>query len=289
MIVSVDNTGMAAGTYTGQIALTCDSGCVGITIPMTSNVLGLPSTISAPGAVSAARLTSSALSAGGIVTVFGTRLGPDTGVPFQPDSQGNLPKSLGGTTVTADGVPAPLYYVSATQINFQLPYEVAGKTSTHLVIQPSAAQASALDVTLLPASLGFFTWDGKQAIVVNQDYSLNTAANPAAAGDVVTLYGTGQGPLNPAMASGAPGPLTAPFPAPTLPITMTVNGEPANVLFAGTAPEFVGLLQVNVQIPSDIPSGTATLIFQQGSSLPSDQTVSVYVKPTATTSASPAN
>jgi uncharacterized protein (TIGR03437 family) len=183
-----------------------------------------------------------------------------------------------------------LFYVSATQINFQIPYEVAagrdrrepevrfpGKSSTHMVIQPSAAQTSQLDVALVPASLAFFTLDGKQAIVVNQDYSFNTSANPVAAGDVVTLYGTGQGPLNPVVATGAPGPSSAPFPAPALPITMTVNGEPANVLFAGVAPELVGVLQVNIQIPEDIPTGPATLTFQQGDS-PGGQSVLVYVK-----------
>jgi len=275
--VSVDTTGLVVGTYAGQITLTCNGGCAGSTIPVTLAVLPPPSTILSLGVVSAARLTPGPVSAGSVVTVYGTRLGPDPGVTGQADSQGNLPTSVAGTTILADGVPAPLFYVSSTQINFQIPYEVAGKAKTHLIIQPGSAQASELDVTLVPASFGLFTTDGKQAIVVNQDYTYNTFSTPITAGNVVVLYGTGQGMLNPPAATGAPGPVIAPFPVPTIPITMAVNGEPANVLFAGLAPEMVGVVQVNVQIPDDIPSGPATLTFQQGDS-PGGQSVLVYVK-----------
>jgi uncharacterized protein (TIGR03437 family) len=278
IVVSVDTTGMAVGTYAGQVALTCDGGCSGITIPATLAVLPPLSTIVAPGVVNAARLTSTVVSAGGLATVFGTRLGPDKGVVGQLDSNGLLLTSLGGTTVLADGVPAPLFYVGATQINFQIPYEEAGKTKMHLVIQPSAAQASELDVALVPSSFALFTTDGIHPLVLNQDYAVNSSASPITAGNVVILYGTGQGPLSLPVATGAPGPSSAPFPAPMLPITITVNGEATNVLFAGTAPGMIGVAQVNLQIPDDIPNGPATLTFQQGSS-PGGQTAVIYVTP----------
>ncbi len=281
--ISVDTTGMAQGTYAGQIALTCSGGCTGVTIPATLTVLPPLSTITAPGVVNSARLAPGPLSPGSIATVFGTKLGPDNGVKGDQDSQGLLPKSLGGTTILADGIPAPLFYVSSTQINFQIPYEVAGKSKTHLVIQPSAAQASELDVALAPANFALFTIDGTQPIVLNQDYSYNTATTPIAAGSAVILYGTGQGLLDQPLATGAPGPTAPPFPVPTLPITATVNGETANVLFCGIAPEMIGVLQINLQIPEDIPSGPATLAFQQNGSSAGQSTV-VYVRTTSESS-----
>ena len=277
IVVSVDDTGMALGTYSGQIVLTCDGGCTGITVPVTSAVLPLPSAINAPGVLSAARLTPGSVSAGSVATVFGARLGPDAGVTGKLDSQGLLATSLGGTTVMIDGTAAPLFYVGGKQINFQIPYEVAGKTKAHMVIQPSAAQASELDIALVPASFALFTTDGSQAAALNQDYSYNAPATPITAGNVVLLFGTGQGPLDKPVATGAMGPSNPPFPAPAVPLTMTVNGEPANVLFAGAAPGLVGLLQINLQIPQDIPSGPATVTFQQGDS-PGGQSVVVYVQ-----------
>jgi uncharacterized protein (TIGR03437 family) len=184
---------------------------------------------------------------------------------------------LGGTTVSIDGLPAPLFYVGATQINFQIPYEEAGKTKAHLVIQSSVAQSSELDIALVPASLGLFTTDGRQAAALNQDYSYNTPATPVPAGNVVMLFGTGQGPLDKRVATGAPGPTNAPFPEPMFPISMAVNGKPAKVLFAGTAPGLVGLLQLNLQIPEDTASGPATITFRQGDAAVA-QSVVVYVQ-----------
>jgi uncharacterized protein (TIGR03437 family) len=91
------------------------------------------------------------------------------------------------------------------------------------------------------------------------------------------LFGTGQGPLDKRVATGAPGPSNAPFPEPMFPISMAVNGKPAKVLFSGTAPGLVGLLQLNLQIPDNTPSGPATVTFRQGDAAVA-QSVVVYVQ-----------
>lgn len=289
--LSVDAAGSQPGVYNGQLVLTAAAASNSPqVIPVTLTVLGPPSTINDPGPVNAASFAAGPLSPGMIAAVFGSRLGPSPAAAFDASSDTGssspgapvLPTSLGGTTVTVDGIAAPLYYVSSAQITFQVPYEVAGKTSVHLIIQPAGSQASQLDVSLAPQNLAFFTSDGKQAAALNQDSSLNAAASPDAAGTVVTLFGTGQGGLNTGVATGAPAPSTVPFATPILPVSVNVNGEPAEILFDGMAPGLVGLLQVNLRIPLDIAPGPATITFQQGDTMTS-QSVTISVGAAAVT------
>jgi uncharacterized protein (TIGR03437 family) len=113
---------------------------------------------------------------------------------------------------------------------------------------------------------GIFTQNGSgqgAAAALNQDYSLNTASTPAAKGSIISVYATGEGLTTPPGIDGmiAGGILTKPIP----PVTATINGEPAEVLYAGGAPlEVAGVLQVNVRIPVTAESGSAVAIQIQG-------------------------
>jgi uncharacterized protein (TIGR03437 family) len=106
---------------------------------------------------------------------------------------------------------------------------------------------------------GIFTQDasGKgPGAILNDDYSLNTPAHPASKKKAVMIFATGGGLTNPPAVDGVIASLLAPLQA--LPVSATVNGEPAKVIYAGGAPlEINGVLQVNIVIPADAPSGPA--------------------------------
>jgi uncharacterized protein (TIGR03437 family) len=111
---------------------------------------------------------------------------------------------------------------------------------------------------------------------LNQDFSVNTASNPAAPGSVVQVYGTGGGVLSPAATAGNVAGDTLSWI--TLPYSATVNGENAQVLYAGSAPGLVyGVDQFNIQLPADLPSGAATIVLNVGNSS-SQPDATVFVK-----------
>jgi uncharacterized protein (TIGR03437 family) len=162
-----------------------------------------------------------------------------------------LPTSVGGVAVSLAGRAVPLLYVGPSQVNFQVPYETTAGTSS-LVVTANGVAGSPASVTVAAAAPGIFVYGNNWAVVLNQDYSLNGPSNPAKAGSYVMLYGTGAGAVIPAVPTGSAAP-ASPLSMVTN-VTATVNGAPATVAFQGLAPNFVGLLQVNLQVPA-LPSG----------------------------------
>jgi uncharacterized protein (TIGR03437 family) len=118
--------------------------------------------------------------------------------------------------------------------------------------------------------------------ILNSDLSLNSAANPVARGDIAVIYMTGEGETSPNGVTGKvttvaspPAPLT---PAPLLPVSVTIGGQPANWNFAGEAPGFVsGVMQLNVVVPTNIAAGDQPIVVTIGG-VPSQQGVTVSVK-----------
>jgi uncharacterized protein (TIGR03437 family) len=213
------------------------------------NILQTPYFASS-GVVNAGSYASNGVSPGEYVALGGINLGLLGGATVQ---DGRLTTTLGMTTVTFDGTPAPLIYTSDTQVNAIVPYEVAGKSSATVQVQFDNANFSAA-VPVLQAVPALFTANSSgtgQAAAVNQDGSINSPSNPANPGDVIVLYGTGEGLVNPIPADGTI--VSAPEPAPLLPITVSIGGMPANVQYAGAAPGLAaGLIQINAVIPSAI-------------------------------------
>ena len=183
------------------------------------------------------------------------------GAPQAQASGAPLPTSLAGVGVTVGGRPAPLLYVGPTQINFQVPYETPFGGTADVVVTANGISTAAASVTVTPAAPGIFVYGNNWAVVLNQDYSLNGPSNPAKVGSYVMLYGTGAGAASPAVPTGSAAP-ASPLSMVTN-VTATINGLPAKVTFQGLAPTFVGLLQVNLQVPT-LPSGSYLLQIAAG-------------------------
>ena len=194
--------------------------------------IGTPAPVFAgTGVVNAASYASGSVAPGEIVTVFGSNFG-----------------APGNTSVTFDGLPATLVYVTATQLAATVPYSVSGAQMTSMVISSNAVASTPVSLSVTASAPGVFSSDASgtgQAAALNQNNTVNGPSNPASIGSVVALYGTGGGMLT-----------TDALPLLKLPVSATVGGLPATVYYAGIAPGLVqGAMQVNVQIPSGVTPG----------------------------------
>jgi uncharacterized protein (TIGR03437 family) len=229
--------------------------------------------------VNAASLVAGWVAPGEIITIFGSRLGPTEGVRGSVEA-GSLGTRAGGTRVLFDGVPAPLLYVGANQINAIVPYSVAGRSSVQMQIEAQGSVGASFTLAVREASPGIFTSDGSgrgQAAVANQNGTLNSAANPAARGSVVSLYLTGEGQTNPAGSTGSviqPGVL----PRPLQDVRVLIQGVPAVVQYAGAAPFSTGLMQINVVIPAEVFASSRAPVEVQIGSFSSQPGVTIAVQ-----------
>ena len=201
----------------------------------------------------------SAVSPGSIVTIFGSNLvtGSAASAPGKP-----LPTSLAGSMVLINGSAAPLFFASPSQINLQLPYGVASGTAT-AVVQSGSVSSAPVSFTVSNASPGIFLNGGSnQAVAVNPDGSVNTAANPAKPGDYLVVYITGVGPVDQSESTNAAPPPT-PVATSSLSFSATIGGTAANTPFVGLTSGFIGLGQVNVQVPT-LPNGSYPLVVTVG-------------------------
>lgn len=234
---------------------------------------------SAAGVANAASFVAGPIAPGGLVSIFGFDLGPETAVstPGFSSATGLLPTRLGGVRAEFDGIEAPLVFVSKNQLNLQAPYELAGRGSASLVVVREGLRSPEVSMPVVAAAPGLFVVNGTAGAILNQDSSLNTPANPAPRGGAVIVFGTGQGLVSSPVPTGGPAlgdPLSG-----RNGVTATVGGEPAQVLFAGLAPGFVGLLQVNLLLPENAPSGDGVpvRIFVDG--VPSQEGVTLAIAP----------
>jgi uncharacterized protein (TIGR03437 family) len=255
------------GIYAGKITIAAGGMTNSpVSIAVTFTVGRPKAAFSSQGIVNAASLQPGALAPGEIVSVFGSHLGPRDAVAFQLDPiTQKIPLSLAGTTVTFDGVRAPLFLASWGQINLQVPYEVAGKTAARMTVSAAGFDPGDMVVPIADAAPGVFTLDGVRAAVLNEDSTLNTPDNPAQAGRLIQVFLTGQGLFSPKVETGALAPLAPPFPALALPVAVTIDGIPARIAFSGTAPGMAGLAQVNAEVPAGVaPSDRAKLVVAVG-------------------------
>jgi len=219
--------------------------------------------------VNAAALQSGAVAPGEVVTIFGSNLGPDQALGPLVSPSGFLSTALANTQVFFDDKPAPLLYASSGELTAVVPYAVAGRDHTEMVISNSGQTSLALDLAVTNSAPALFTMDSTgqgQAAVLNQDGSLNRDLNPAGRGSIIVLYATGGGETSPAGIDGLLA--TVPLSTLVLPLSARIDGKSAEVLYAGGAPGLVaGFMQVNVRVPDDIASGAVPIVLQVGSAL----------------------
>jgi uncharacterized protein (TIGR03437 family) len=250
-------SGLAVGSA-GTVYETDASGFVGLVRP------AIPFT-----AANAASNIVGSIAPGEIVTLYGSAMGPNQLVKAAPGSDGLYDGQLAGTSLTVNGIPAPLIYTSATQVAAIVPYGITDSIA-QIIATYQGQVSGALSVAVAASAPAIFTADSSgmgQAAAVNQDYSINSAAQPAHVGDVITLFATGEGLTSPAGVDGKPA--AQPLPRPVLPVTVTIGGQTAQVQYAGGAPgEVAGVMQVNVTIPSGVQTGSAVpVVLQVGTAI----------------------
>lgn len=258
---------LAPGTYTNTVTLSTSAagGSQVFTITLTVTAAVVPTVTSI---LNGADFLGGAVSPGEIVAIFGTNIGPSSALGLKLTSTGTVATTLGTTTVTFNGVPAPLIFVSATQINAIVPYEVASLASANVVVMNNGNISASFPVAITSTAPGIFaqTQNGSgQGSILNEDSTVNGANNPAARGSVIQIYGTGEGAITPTGVTGSVTPSVPPFPKINGPVTVTIGGVPATVLYAGEAPSLVsGVLQVNAIVPAGIGTGNQPVVVSVG-------------------------
>lgn len=216
---------------------------------------------------SAASYVQTGVAPGEIVYLEGSGLGPAALATLHLTADGGgITDAIAGARVFFDGRPAPMVYASDGAVSAIVPYAVAGQTATRVEVEYQGNRSNAMTVPVLPAKPGIFSLNASgagQAAALNQDLSVNGAANPAARGEVVVLYVTGAGETNPPSTDGRLS--IGEYPAPRLPISVLIGGVEAVVHYAGAAPGLVsGVIQVNAVIPAEIAPGDAGVVLRAG-------------------------
>ncbi len=207
------------------------------------------------------------IGAGSWITINGTNLSKTGARTWRADEivDGALPTQLDGVSVTVNGKPAYIEYISDTQINAQAPTD-AGVGVASVVVTVNGVASTAMSSQVLGSSPAFFLWGGKYAVATRGDYSyigpttlFAGTTTPAKPGDVVILWGTGFGATNPAVpagvqVSGAAYLANAP--------SVTVGGFSAQVVGAALAPGAAGLYQIAIILPAALPDGDLEVIAQ---------------------------
>ncbi len=259
--ISVNTANLAAGNYTGSIVINSPNVAnqPAATINVTLTVTAIPKPV-INSINNAASYGPGAISPGENVVIFGTGIGPATLAKGTVATNGQIATTAGDTTVTFDGIPAPIIYASATQTSVMVPYGLAGRTTTNVVVAYSGVLSSAVPYNVVTTAPGIYTLNQQgngAGAILNQDFTLNSASDPAAKGKAVMIYMTGEGTTNTIPADGAIAPSNGTgLYKPLLTVTATVGGVPATVQYAGSAPGIVyGVMQVNLVIPDNAPSG----------------------------------
>jgi len=253
--------GLAAGTYSGTVEI-ASTGVgnsplsVTVTLLVSAAAVGPQITAVVNGASFGPGIES-----GSWVTILGSDLSntnPGRTWTASEIVNGNLPTALDGTSVTIDGKPAYVYYISPGQLNVQAPTDSAAGP-VQVVVTNNGQISAGFTTQLATYAPAFFAYTGTSYAIASHypDYALvGTASAPAHPGDVLILWATGFGPTNPptsagTVVSGAPAVATAP--------AITVGSQPVTVEDAVLAPGSAGLYQIAIQLPADAPTGAVAL------------------------------
>jgi uncharacterized protein (TIGR03437 family) len=271
------NNGIFERSFTGGMVLLGEPGLSSQTVPLGGTFTTLDgtsvSTVTLAGQQGYVLLATTPLTA----VLNGAS---QTGGALSPGEIVSVPGSYSGTSVQVlvDGVPAPIVAVVANQVNAIVPFELNLSQSAQVVVQQGQSVATAT-VPVAAASPAIFTMNSAGSgpgAILNQDYSVNSSANAAPAGTAIMVYATGFGTLSPSLADGE---IAQTLATTAMPVTATIGGVAANVLYAGAAPGLLaGVVQVNVQIPSGLGTNTAAPISLQMGSFTTQPGVTVSIQ-----------
>ena len=267
--VTVNAGSLALGDYTGSVTIagstvTTDNKTIPVTIHVIKQSLTGPLASLGGALNNATYAVGESLAQGDIAAVFGSQF--LTGSPAQ--SGVPLSTNVSGVQVFLNDQPVPLYYVSAGQVNFQVPFNAQIGPGT-LRVESNGQRGNTISVTIAKAVPRILRLGGDfkdYGIVTNPDVSLTIPSalggRPPKVGDAIVIYAIGFGPASPAVDSGATSPSAEPFARLTnhpkvcftaqTPFSAPLCVDP---LFAGLAPGFIGLYQINVVIPQGSPTG----------------------------------
>ncbi len=195
--------------------------------------------------VDAASFVPGPVAPGSLISIFGERLATSTAQA----SALPLPNTLGGASVQINGVDAPLLFVSPGQLNLQVPWTLPPGAAS-IVVRVDGTARDPISATVAPASPGIF-------VVVHADGRPVSSENPAVGGEVLIVYANGLGAVAGNVLTGQASPGNPPATTTQAP-GVTISGVPAQVEFSGLTPGLVGLYQVNVRAPTNLPTGGVT-------------------------------
>ena len=207
---------------------------------------------------------------GSLISIFGTGLATGT----NSASSTPLPYQLENTSVSINGVAVPLVYVSPAQINAQVPYETPGNSSAIVQVLANGIASPTVSLSVSTAAPAIFTQSSNGnglAAILHADYSFVTESAPAQPGETVILYATGLGATSPGVPTGGAG---SGQPFAQTPV-IGVGGLKATVPFAGAAPGFAGLAQLNFTVPYLNPGDQPIVVYSNGAQSSSSVTIPV--------------
>ncbi|MBI1895143.1 MAG: hypothetical protein HYS04_01210 [Acidobacteria bacterium] len=223
------------------------------------------------------------LSPGTLVSILGAHLtGPTLSTTYGPTA--SYPTSVASTSVTFNGVAAPLLYLSPGQINAIVPFALAGQTSVEVVVQRFDQVSAAFTLPLQDTSPGIFTATQSgagQGAILQQDlggqFTYNSCDNPAASGTALEIFATGAGVWTPPTQSDV---FLFGTSFTTQPLSVTIGGQPAKVLYAGTMgiQGTWSVLQVNAVVPDGVSSGPQPVVLKIGANDNSQEKVTVCIQ-----------
>jgi uncharacterized protein (TIGR03437 family) len=256
-VVSV--TAPLAGAYQGSITVAWNGGSA--TIPVAYYATASPTSppIMTAIAGSGSGLQGS-IAPGELISIFGEGL-------------------EGGTQVLINGIAAPVIYASPGQVNTIVPFEITGSPTATVQVVATGLSAGSWLVPSAPSAPSIFTASGTgigPGAIVNADGSINTPSNPASRGTAIQIYATGGGQTSPASLTGSVAQSAANL---TLPVTVTIGGTNAQVLYAGAAPgELAGVIQINAIVPPNASPGPRPVLINI-SGAPSQPGVTISIAP----------
>jgi len=201
---------------------------------------------------------------GEIATAFGTNLTSSTGINLTSGLP--LPATFLNDTLMVNNTPVALFAVDNVngqqQINFQVPWEVASGPNASFAIANNSTTSASISLPVLAAQPGIFNYSvGENTFgsILHANFQLANTANPAMPGETVLIYCTGLGAVDSPPTDGEPGDGQSTMATPTV----TIGGTNATVSFSGLAPDFVGLYQVNVEVPKGLATGNQPVVIAQ--------------------------